>query len=102
MNNLMETYRRLPVAFACGTGTYLQDADGKQYLDAYLVESSSRPQQWTWFVRVGGYQVQVCPPPRGDGTESPCSFHDTAWLLKFDAASGEHLGSQTTPDRVSQ
>ena len=34
MNNLMETYKRLPVAFACGTGTYLQDADGKQYLDA--------------------------------------------------------------------
>jgi len=34
MNNLMETYKRLPVAFACGTGTYLQDAEGKQYLDA--------------------------------------------------------------------
>jgi len=34
MNNLMETYKRLPVAFARGEGAYLLDADGKRYLDA--------------------------------------------------------------------
>jgi acetylornithine aminotransferase len=34
MNNLMETYKRLPVAFARGDGAYLEDVDGKRYLDA--------------------------------------------------------------------
>ena len=29
----MNTYARLPVAFVSGSGAYLQDADGKQYLD---------------------------------------------------------------------
>jgi acetylornithine aminotransferase len=29
----MNTYARLPVAFTSGKGAYLQDADGKQYLD---------------------------------------------------------------------
>ncbi len=33
MNHLMNTYARLPVAFTSGNGVYLQDADGKQYLD---------------------------------------------------------------------
>lgn len=33
MNHLMNTYARLPVAFASGKGAYLQDTDGKQYLD---------------------------------------------------------------------
>jgi acetylornithine aminotransferase len=33
MNNLMETYKRLPVAFTRGHGVYLEDADGKQYFD---------------------------------------------------------------------
>ena len=31
---LMETYRRLPVAFERGEGPYLYDTDGRQYLDA--------------------------------------------------------------------
>ena len=30
----METYARLPVAFAKGVGAYLEDVDGKRYLDA--------------------------------------------------------------------
>ncbi len=34
MNHLMETYKRLPVAFTEGSGCWLQDADGKRYLDA--------------------------------------------------------------------
>ena len=34
MSNLMETYKRLPVAFVRGEGAYLEDTDGKQYLDA--------------------------------------------------------------------
>ncbi|MEJ2088278.1 MAG: aspartate aminotransferase family protein [Gammaproteobacteria bacterium] len=34
MNNLMETYKRLPVAFTRGEGAYLEDQDGKRYLDA--------------------------------------------------------------------
>jgi acetylornithine aminotransferase len=34
MSNLMETYKRLPVAFARGEGVYLEDTDGKKYLDA--------------------------------------------------------------------
>lgn len=34
MSNLMETYKRLPVAFARGDGVYLEDTDGKRYLDA--------------------------------------------------------------------
>ena len=34
MSNLMETYKRLPVAFARGAGAYLEDTDGKKYLDA--------------------------------------------------------------------
>ncbi len=34
MSNLMETYKRLPVAFARGEGVYLEDTEGKQYLDA--------------------------------------------------------------------
>ena len=29
----MNTYARLPVAFVSGKGAYLQDGDGKQYLD---------------------------------------------------------------------
>lgn len=33
MNNLMETYKRLPVAFTRGNGVYLEDTDGKQYFD---------------------------------------------------------------------
>lgn len=34
MSNLMETYKRLPVAFARGEGAYLEDGNGKKYLDA--------------------------------------------------------------------
>ena len=34
MNHLMETYKRLPVAFTRGSGCWLEDADGKRYLDA--------------------------------------------------------------------
>ncbi len=34
MTHLMETYKRLPVAFVQGEGIYLQDANGKRYLDA--------------------------------------------------------------------
>ena len=34
MTSLMNTYQRLPVAFAKGQGAYLQDSDGKRYLDA--------------------------------------------------------------------
>ena len=34
MTSLMNTYQRLPVAFAKGQGAYLQDGDGKRYLDA--------------------------------------------------------------------
>jgi acetylornithine aminotransferase len=30
----METYKRLPVAFTRGEGVYLEDTDGKKYLDA--------------------------------------------------------------------
>lgn len=33
MSHLMNTYARLPVAFASGQGAYLTDTDGKQYLD---------------------------------------------------------------------
>jgi acetylornithine/N-succinyldiaminopimelate aminotransferase len=34
MTHLMETYKRLPVAFSSGKGAYLQDTQGKEYLDA--------------------------------------------------------------------
>ena len=34
MTNLMNTYKRLPVAFSRGDGAYLEDAEGKRYLDA--------------------------------------------------------------------
>ena len=34
MTNLMETYKRLPVAFVRGSGCYLEDSDGRRYLDA--------------------------------------------------------------------
>jgi acetylornithine aminotransferase len=34
MTHLMETYKRLPVAFARGTGNWLEDTEGKRYLDA--------------------------------------------------------------------
>ncbi|MGH8751688.1 MAG: aspartate aminotransferase family protein [Burkholderiales bacterium] len=34
MSHLMNTYARLPVAFARGEGVWLWDADGKRYLDA--------------------------------------------------------------------
>jgi acetylornithine aminotransferase len=34
MSNLMETYKRLPVAFSRGEGVYLEDSNGKRYLDA--------------------------------------------------------------------
>ena len=34
MTHLMNTYARLPVAFTAGHGAYLQDAEGKEYLDA--------------------------------------------------------------------
>ncbi|HEY5645464.1 MAG TPA: aspartate aminotransferase family protein [Pseudomonadales bacterium] len=34
MSNLMDTYKRLPVAFAKGEGAYLEDTEGKRYLDA--------------------------------------------------------------------
>ncbi len=33
MTNLMETYKRLPVAFVSGEGAYLEDSAGKKYLD---------------------------------------------------------------------
>lgn len=33
MSHVMNTYARLPVAFASGQGAYLTDTDGKQYLD---------------------------------------------------------------------
>lgn len=33
MSHLMNTYARLPVAFASGSGAYLTDTEGKQYLD---------------------------------------------------------------------
>ena len=33
MNHLMNTYARLPVAFASGEGCYLQDTEGNRYLD---------------------------------------------------------------------
>ncbi|MCZ6618802.1 MAG: aspartate aminotransferase family protein [Gammaproteobacteria bacterium] len=34
MTHLMETYKRLPVAFVEGEGIYLHDASGKRYIDA--------------------------------------------------------------------
>ena len=34
MSHLMNTYARLPVAFAKGDGAYLEDTEGKRYLDA--------------------------------------------------------------------
>lgn len=34
MTSLMNTYARLPVAFVKGDGAYVQDGDGKRYLDA--------------------------------------------------------------------
>ncbi len=34
MTHLMETYKRLPVAFVQGAGIYLQDENGKRYIDA--------------------------------------------------------------------
>lgn len=33
MAHLMNTYARLPIAFASGSGAYLTDSEGKQYLD---------------------------------------------------------------------
>lgn len=33
MSHLMNTYARLPIAFASGQGAYLTDTNGKQYLD---------------------------------------------------------------------
>ena len=33
MTNLMETYKRLPVAFVRGAGAYLEDSAGNKYLD---------------------------------------------------------------------
>jgi len=33
MTHLMETYKRLPVAFSRGDGVYLEDSNGKRYLD---------------------------------------------------------------------
>jgi acetylornithine aminotransferase len=34
MSNLMETYLRLPVAFSRGEGAWLEDTEGRRYLDA--------------------------------------------------------------------
>jgi len=34
MTHLMETYKRLPVAFVRGEGNWLEDSNGKRYLDA--------------------------------------------------------------------
>ncbi|MGE0624694.1 MAG: aspartate aminotransferase family protein [Pseudomonadales bacterium] len=34
MSNLMDTYKRLPVAFVRGEGAYLEDTAGRRYLDA--------------------------------------------------------------------
>ncbi len=34
MSNLMDTYKRLPVAFVRGEGAYLEDTTGRRYLDA--------------------------------------------------------------------
>jgi len=34
MTHVMDTYKRLPVAFASGSGAYLEDTEGKRYLDA--------------------------------------------------------------------
>jgi len=34
MTHLMETYKRLPVAFVRGAGSWLEDTTGKRYLDA--------------------------------------------------------------------
>ncbi|MGA0839936.1 MAG: aspartate aminotransferase family protein [Pseudomonadales bacterium] len=34
MDHLMETYKRLPVAFARGEGSWLVDTEGRRYLDA--------------------------------------------------------------------
>jgi len=34
MSNVMNTYGRLPVSFVKGSGAYLQDDEGNQYLDA--------------------------------------------------------------------
>ena len=34
MTHVMETYKRLPVAFTRGSGVWLEDAEGKRYFDA--------------------------------------------------------------------
>ena len=34
MSHVMNTYARLPVGFAKGEGSYLEDEHGKKYLDA--------------------------------------------------------------------
>ena len=34
MSHIMETYKRLPVAFESGSGTVITDTNGKTYLDA--------------------------------------------------------------------
>ena len=34
MTHQMETYKRLPVAFSHGSGAYLEDSNGKRYMDA--------------------------------------------------------------------
>jgi acetylornithine/N-succinyldiaminopimelate aminotransferase len=34
MSHLMQTYKRMPVAFARGEGPYLEDTEGKRYFDA--------------------------------------------------------------------
>jgi acetylornithine aminotransferase len=33
MNHVMNTYGRMPVNFVCGQGSYLEDSEGKRYLD---------------------------------------------------------------------
>ena len=33
MSHLMNTYARLPVAFAHGSGSWITDTEGKRYLD---------------------------------------------------------------------
>jgi hypothetical protein len=72
-----------------------------QQLEAFLVQLAPAEHlrmKDAWVLRLRGSELEICPPPAGDGRSAPCTTHPTAWEVLADARTGELRGRGNSPD----